>query len=76
MRSEKQKAVTSAEVTTQQQDFQTELYPKSASASSTKLQIGTLLLALQTSLNRKQREKGWQLFGVMLRQYVEYGRVG
>ena len=40
--------------------------------------IGVLLLILQTTLNRKQQENGWKLFGVMLRQYIDlkYRRVG
>ena len=52
-------------------------YRNLAPKSSTKLeQIGTLLLALQTPLNCKQQKNDWQLFGGMLRQYVDlkYGR--
>ena len=55
-------------------------YQSCAQQSSVNLKekIGTLLLALQAPLNRKQQENGWELFGVMLRQYVDlkYGRVG
>ena len=36
-----------------------------------KLQLGTLLLALQTSLSRRQQGNYWELFESTLRQYVD-----
>ena len=74
MGTKKAAGLTAARTTEQQ----TASYPNHASKSIAKLQIGELLFALQVPFNRKQRENGWQLFGVMLRQYVDlaYGRVG
>ena len=72
MRIKKYRAVTSAKATARKNNRQNESYRNYAPKSSTKLeQLGTLLLALQTPLNRKQQENGWQLFGVILRQYVD-----
>ena len=36
----------------------------------TKLQLGELLLALQSPLNQEQQKKYWQLFESSLRQYL------
>ena len=48
-----------------------ESYRNSASVSRVKLQIGELLLALQTPLNRKQERNIWVLFESKLRQYYD-----
>ena len=60
-----------AKATASTNNLQVKSYRTSAPVSIAKLQIGTLLLALQAPLNLKQQENGWQLFGVMLRQYVD-----
>jgi hypothetical protein len=46
-------------------------YCNSATLSKVKLQIGTLLLALQTPLTLKEEKICWTLFDLKLRRYVE-----
>jgi hypothetical protein len=58
--------------TAQKNELHKRTYLNPVPKSSTKLeQIVTLLLALQTPLNLKHQKNGWQLFGVMLRQYID-----
>ena len=49
-----------------------ETYPKPAplSRSNLKENLGLLLCHLQSPLTQKQRKMGWQLFEVLLSQYL------
>ena len=48
-------------------------YPKSTSLSRADLKenLGLLLFRLQNSLTQKQHKIGWQLFEVLLTQYIQ-----
>ena len=73
MLSEKQKAVASAEATTQNYNELCESYRKPTPKSSVNLKekIGTLLLALQTHLTQNQQKEYWTLFESSLSQYLD-----
>jgi len=46
--------------------LQSGAYQKSAPESTDRLQVGTLLLALQGPMTRGQRATGWQVFEALL----------
>ena len=71
MLSTKRKAATSAEATAPKYNRLSQSYQDSASTSREKLQIGTLLLALQRPLSHKQQKICWVLFEALLRQYLD-----
>lgn len=71
MLSTKDKAVTSAEETASTNNRYSGSYRNSVFASRAKLQIGTLLLALQTTLSQQQREKTWHIFELKLWRYID-----
>ncbi len=47
-------------------------YRNPVSTSRAKLQIGTLLLALQSPLSRHEQQKCWALFESKLKQYLDF----
>jgi len=51
--------------------YHKQMYSQREQKSIAKLQLGTLLLALQSPLSQKQREKGWALFELLLRRYFD-----
>jgi len=68
MRSEKKEAA--ATTAASRNTLRTKSYQAGAPESRDKLRIGTLLLALQSPLSRRQRNMGWRLFEVLLGRYV------
>lgn len=52
--------------TAKRYELQTKTYPKTAQLSSLKVFIGELLL-----FGNKQRKEFWELFGILLTQYVQ-----
>lgn len=66
----KSKAAASAKVTAQINNPYTESYRNIAYESRAKLQIGMLLLALQTPLNQDEKAKLWTQFELMLTEYI------
>lgn len=68
MRTEKQEAV--AVTTAPKSTLQSGAYQRLAPESTAKLQIGTLLLALQGPVNQRQRKTGYRLFEALLAEYV------
>jgi len=71
MLNKKDKAAHCAQQAAQTNNQQYKAYRNSVSVSRAKLEVGELLLTLQTPLSQEQQKKYWQLFGVMLRQYVD-----
>jgi len=69
MRTKKAAALTAAKTN----ELHYEVYRKSAPLSKTNLKenLGLLLCHLQSPLTQKQRRIGWQLFEVLLTQYVQ-----
>ena len=59
-----------ATTTAQNNKLQKQAYQKIASLSSTKLQLGILLLHLQTPLSKNQTQRYWHQFNSMLRRYA------
>ncbi|GAF76836.1 unnamed protein product, partial [marine sediment metagenome] len=71
---EKQKAA--APTTAQKNLERRKSYRDSASASNVKLQIGKILLYLQTPLKQEERRNCWALFEAKLCQYYDLkGRI-
>ncbi len=68
----KDKAATSAEATAQNYNRQNESYQQCALRSSQNLkeQIGLLLFHLHSTLSQSQRKVGYQLFAILLVQYL------
>jgi hypothetical protein len=71
MNKEKDKAATSAKATASTNNLHTESYRNIPYESRAKLEIGTLLLALQSPLSQKQQKICWALFEARLRQYLD-----
>lgn len=62
---------TAAPTAARKHNRQSESYRNSVSESRAKLQIGELLLFLQTPLNQIQKRKYWRLFEVRLSEYLD-----
>ncbi len=74
MLTEKKEAA--ASTTARKKDHLTKSYQNSASESTVKLQVGELLLRLQTPLEQERRKEYWQSFELKLRQYLDLKKGG